>query len=293
MSIFIGSGVALVTPIDANNKINYNVISDLIDFHLKNDTDALIINGSTGESPTISDIEKIEILKFVVKKVNGKIPVIAGTGTNDTAHAIRTSIDAEKCGVDALLVVTPYYNKGNDSGIFDYYKKIAGSVKIPIIIYVVPSRTGVNLSIKLLKQLAQIENIVAIKDATGNLSYTAQIAAEIPKLDIYSGNDDVAVPVISLGGKGVISVSANIIPKETHEMAWASYNNDYDKARKLQLKYLSLINSLFIEVNPIPVKEAMNVLGFDVGSCRSPLGPIAEEAKIKIIENLSKNGVKL
>jgi 4-hydroxy-tetrahydrodipicolinate synthase len=293
MSIFIGSGVALVTPIDANNKINYNVLSDLIDFHLKNGTDALIINGTTGESPTISDIEKLEILKFVVAKVNGKIPVIAGSGTNNTEHAVKMSIDAKKCGVDALLVVTPYYNKGNDSGIFDYYKKIAESVNIPIIIYAVPSRTGVNLSIKLLKQLAQIENIVAIKDATGNLSYTAQIADEIPELDIYSGNDDVAVPVISLGGKGVISVSANIIPKETHEMTIASYNNDYEKARKLQLKYLSLINSLFIEVNPAPVKEAMNILGFDVGLCRSPLGPIADETRIKIKENLSKNEVKL
>jgi len=293
MAIFTGSGVALATPFDKNNNIDYEVYGRLVDFHLKNKTDAFIINGTTGESPTLTDEEKVEALRFVKARVGGKVPVIAGSGTNDTEHAVKISREAEKCGVDALLVVTPYYNKGNDNGIYGYYKAIAASVSIPIIIYTVPGRTGVNLSVPLLKKMSQIDTITGVKDATGNLSYTAQIAAEIPKFDIYSGNDDVVLPVISLGGKGVISVSANLIPFETHEMAVAALNNDYARAREIQLKYLPLINALFYEVNPVPVKAALNLLGFNVGPGRSPLGPI-EEKNLEILKTLmEKLGIRL
>lgn len=293
MEIFRGSGVALVMPFDKNENIDYDALDKLIDFHLNNSTDALIINGTTGESSTLTDEEKSQVLDYVIKKVNKKIPIIAGTGTNSTKHAVKLSIEAERLGADALLVVTPYYNKGNESGIYDYYKSIANAVKIPIILYVVPSRTSVNLSIKLLKKLAEIKNIVAIKDATGNLSYTAQIAHDVPKLDIYSGNDDVVLPVMSLGGKGVISVSANIIPKDTHNMVQYFLDGNIAEATRLQLEKLELLNTIFIEVNPVPVKEALNILGINVGSCRSPLGPMDEENKNKLIAVLKENGVKI
>lgn len=293
MEIFRGSGVALVTPFDKDENVDYKALGKLIDLHLNNKTDALVINGTTGESSTLTDEEKSQLLAYVVKKVNGKIPVIAGTGTNNTKHAVKLSVEAEKAGADGLLVVTPYYNKGNESGIYLYYKSIAEATKLPIILYIVPSRTGVNLSIDLLKKLAQIENIVGIKDATGNLSYTAQIAAEIPDLDIYSGNDDVVLPVMSLGGKGVISVSANIIPQETHDMVQSFLDGDIKKAQKLQLEKLNLLNGLFIEVNPVPVKAALNLLGINVGPCRSPLGPMEENNYRKLEELLKKNGVKI
>ncbi|MDR1835404.1 MAG: 4-hydroxy-tetrahydrodipicolinate synthase [Fusobacteriaceae bacterium] len=293
MAVFTGSGVALATPFDEKNRINYDVYGQLIDFHLRNKTDAFIINGTTGESPTLSDEEKTEALRFTMERVGGKVPVIAGSGTNDTGHAVKISKEAEKCGVDALLVVTPYYNKGNESGIYNYYKTIAEAVSIPIIIYTVPGRTGVNLSVPLLKKLSGVKNIIGVKDATGNLSYTAQIASEIPAFDIYSGNDDVVLPVMSLGGKGVISVSANIIPLETHEMAAAAYNNNFAKAREIQLKYLPLINALFYEVNPVPVKEALNLLGVNVGPGRSPLGPIEEKNRVILKELIEKLGVRI
>jgi len=293
MAVFTGSGVALATPFDEKNRINYDVYGQLIDFHLRNKTDAFIINGTTGESPTLSDEEKTEALRFTMERVGGKVPVIAGSGTNDTGHAVKISKEAEKCGVDALLVVTPYYNKGNESGIYNYYKTIAEAVSIPIIIYTVPGRTGVNLSVPLLKKLSGVKNIIGVKDATGNLSYTAQIASEIPAFDIYSGNDDVVLPVMSLGGKGVISVSANIIPLETHEMATAAYNNNFAKAREIQLKYLPLINALFYEVNPVPVKEALNLLGVNVGPGRSPLGPIEEKNRVILKELIEKLGVRI
>jgi len=293
MEIFTGSGVALVAPFDKDGNINYTVLDELIDLHLNNKTNALIINGTTGEGSTLTDEEKSQILTYAIKKVNGKIPVIAGTGSNNTRTAVKLSIEAEKCGADALLVVTPYYNKGNENGLYDYYKSIAEATKLPVIIYTVPSRTGVNLSIALLKRLAQIENIVAIKDATSNLSYTAQIAAEIPNLDIYSGNDDVAVPVMSLGGKGIISVCANIIPREISDMIQSFLDGDVKRARKLQLEKLDLLNGLFMETNPVPVKAALNLLGINVGLCRSPLGPLEEENHKKLEELLIKNGVKL
>lgn len=239
----------------------------------------------------MSDEEKLAVIKFSVETVNKRIPVIAGTGSNNTKHAVEMSIKAQELGADGLLVVTPYYNKGNENGIYSHYKIIAESVDIPVILYNVPGRTGVNLSINLLKKLAQIKNIIAIKEASGNISYAAEIAREVSELDIYSGNDDMTVPLLSLGGKGVISVSANIIPETVHNMTYAFFERDNDTARELQLKYNDLVNALFIEVNPVPVKEAMNFLGYNVGECRLPLGEMSEENKNTLHRIIEKHGV--
>lgn len=288
MTLFTGSGVALITPFNEKNEINFEKLRELLEFHVENNTDAIIINGTTGESATLSEEEKLEIIKFTVDVIDGRIPVIAGTGSNNTEHALKLSIEAEELGVDGLLIVTPYYNKGNENGIYNHYKTIAENVKIPIILYNVPSRTGVNLSIKLLKKLAQIENIIGIKEASGDMSYTAKIAREIDNFDIYSGNDDITIPILSIGGAGVISVTANIIPDEIHNMTEAFFNKDTDKAAAMQLAYNELTDALFIEVNPVPVKEAMNYLGFEVGECRLPLGTMADENKKYLYEVLDK-----
>ena len=291
MTLFTGSGVALITPFNEEREINFEKLRELLEFHINNKTDAVIVTGTTGESATMSDEEKLAVIKFSVDVVRGRIPVIAGTGSNNTEHAVWLSKEAEKLGVDGLLVVTPYYNKGNENGIYNHYKAIAESVKIPIILYNVPGRTGVNLSIELIKILAEIENIVAIKEASGNISYVAEIAREIPEIDIYSGNDDMTVPLLSLGGKGVISVSANIIPEIVHDMVMAFLNKDNDKARELQLKYNDLVNALFIEINPVPIKEAMNFLGYNVGECRLPLGEMSEKNKETLCNIIEKHGV--
>ena len=272
MELFTGSGVALITPFDENGDVNYSRLREILEFHVINHTDAIIVTGTTGEGSTLNEEDKISVIEFTVDIINSRIPVIAGTGSNDTRHAAEFSKRVEKLGVDGLLVVTPYYNKGNENGIYEHYKAIAEGVKIPVILYNVPSRTGVNLSIPLLKRLAQIENITALKEASGNISYVAEVAREIPELDIYSGNDDMVVPVLSLGGKGVISVSANIIPDISHDMTASFLKGDVKKARELQLKYNDLVNALFLETNPVPVKEAMNFLGYEVGNCRLPLG---------------------
>ena len=291
MALFTGSGVALITPFNDKNEINFEKLRELLEFHIANKTDAVIVTGTTGESSTMTDEEKLAVIKFSVETVNKRIPVIAGTGSNNTKHAVEMSIKAQKLGADGLLVVTPYYNKGNENGIYNHYKIIAENVDIPVILYNVPGRTGVNLSINLLKKLAQIKNITAIKEASGNISYAAEIAREVPELDIYSGNDDMTVPLLSLGGKGVISVSANIIPETVHNMTYAFFERDNDTARELQLKYNDLVNALFIEVNPVPVKEAMNFLGYDVGECRLPLGKMSEENKNTLHRIIEKHGV--
>lgn len=291
MALFTGSGVALITPFNNKNEINFEKLRELLEFHIANKTDAVIVTGTTGESSTMTDEEKLAVIKFSVETVNKRIPVIAGTGSNNTKHAVEMSIKAQELGADGLLVVTPYYNKGNENGIYNHYKLIAESVDIPVILYNVPGRTGVNLSINLLKKLAQIKNIIAIKEASGNISYAAEIAREVSELDIYSGNDDMTVPLLSLGGKGVISVSANIIPETVHNMTYAFFERDNDTARELQLKYNDLVNALFIEVNPVPVKEAMNFLGYNVGECRLPLGEMSEENKNTLHRIIEKHGV--
>ena len=286
MELFTGSGVALITPFDENGEVNYSRLREILEFHVINHTDAIIVTGTTGEGSTLNDEEKISVIEFTVNIINNRIPVIAGTGSNDTRHAVEFSKRVERLGVDGLLVVTPYYNKGNENGIYEHYKAIAEGVKIPIIMYNVPSRTGVNLSIQLLKRLAQIENITALKEASGNISYVAEIAREVPELDIYSGNDDMVVPVLSLGGKGVISVSANIIPDISHDMTVSFLKGDVKKARELQLKYNDLVNALFLETNPAPIKEAMNFLGYEVGNCRLPLGVMEEANRRKLTDIL-------
>ena len=286
MELFTGSGVALITPFDENGEVNYSRLREILEFHVINHTDAIIVTGTTGEGSTLNDEEKISVIEFTVNIINNRIPVIAGTGSNDTRHAAEFSKRVERLGVDGLLVVTPYYNKGNENGIYEHYKAIAEEVKIPIIMYNVPSRTGVNLSIQLLKRLAQIENITALKEASGDISYVAEVAREVPELDIYSGNDDMVVPVLSLGGKGVISVSANIIPDISHDITVSFLKGDVKKARELQLKYNDLVNALFLETNPVPVKEAMNFLGYEVGNCRLPLGVMEEANRRKLTDIL-------
>lgn len=288
---FTGSAVAIVTPFNESG-IDFDKLGELIEMHIQNKTDAIVIAGTTGEASTMPDPEHLSSIEYTVKKVAGRIPVIAGTGSNDTAHAIALTKAAEELGADAILSVTPYYNKANQSGLINHFKAIAESVKIPVILYNVPTRTGVNFSIPVLKELAKVENIVAIKEASGNIGYTAQIAAEVPELHIYSGNDDMIVPIMSLGGKGVISVVANILPEETHDICDLYSNGNVEESRKLQLKYLDLINTLFIEVNPVPVKTAMNILGYNVGNLRLPLGEMSDANYEKLRQVLAENGVK-
>lgn len=288
---FKGSAVAIVTPFNESG-IDFEKLGELIEMHIANKTDAIVIAGTTGEASTMPDPEHLSSIEYTVKKVAGRVPVIAGTGSNDTAHAIALTKAAEDLGADAILSVTPYYNKANQAGLINHFKAIAESIKIPVILYNVPSRTGVNFSIPVLKELAKIENIVAIKEASGNIGYTAQIAAEVPELHIYSGNDDMIVPIMSLGGMGVISVVANILPEETHDICDLYLNGKIEESRKLQLKYLDLINTLFIEVNPVPVKTAMNILGYSVGNLRMPLGDMQEGNYQKLCQVLKENGVK-
>ena len=275
---FTGSGVAIVTPFDGD-KTNYDVLGELIEMHIAKKTDAIIICGTTGEASTMPDSEHLAAIEYTVKKVNGRIPVIAGTGSNETAHAVSLSKQAEALGADGLLQVTPYYNKTTQKGLIAHFGAVADAVSIPIILYNVPSRTGMNIAIPTLKELAKRENITAIKEASGNISYTAQVAAHVPELYIYSGNDDMIVPVMSLGGKGVISVVANILPEETHNLCRNYLDGNVEEARKAQLELLDLINKLFIEVNPVPVKTALNMMGINAGNLRLPLPEMAPTKK--------------
>lgn len=291
--MFKGSGVALVTPFDENG-VNFKVLGELVDFHLNNSTDAVIVCGTTGESTTMSYDEQLETIKFVVDKVNKKIPVIAGTGSNDTLKSVRLSQEAEKLGVDGLLVITPYYNKCSKKGMYLHFETIAKSVNIPIILYNVPSRTNVNLTPEMVLSLSKIKNIVGIKEASGDLSQVAEIKRLVSDdFYIYSGNDDSIVPLLSVGGHGVISVLANVFPKETHDMVFDYLNGDIEKSAKAQLELKSLIDALFIEVNPIPVKTAMNLLGFNVGNLRLPLCEM-EEYNLEVLKKeLLNRGMKL
>jgi 4-hydroxy-tetrahydrodipicolinate synthase len=271
MSVFTGSGVALVTPFNANNTINFDKVAELIEFHIKNGTDSIIICGTTGEASTLDDAEHRELIRFTVEAVSGRVPVVAGTGSNDTNHGVKLSQYAESVGADALLCVTPYYNKASQEGLFRHFKAYAEAVNIPIILYNVPGRTGMSFSIDTLKRLAAFDNIVGIKEASGNISYAAEIMRTIKNFDLYSGNDDIIVPILSLGGSGVISVVANVLPKETHDIVQYYLDGHTSQALELQLEMNGLINALFTDVNPIPVKTAMNLKGFDVGPLRLPL----------------------
>ena len=278
------SGVALVTPMKANEEINYDSLEKLIEDQIKNGTDALVVVGTSGEAPTLDDPEHLEAIRFAVEVTKGRIPVVAGTGSNNTAHAVMMSVEAEKRGADGLLLVTPYYNKATQDGLYAHYRKIASATKLPCIVYNVPSRTGTNILPETMAKLAEDQkNIVAIKEATGNISQVAKLACLTDgKLDIYSGNDDQIVPLCSLGGVGVISVLANVAPRQTHDLVMHCLEGRYEEAKKLQLRALPLIEQLFIEVNPIPVKAALNMQGFDVGSPRLPLTELTDAHKFSL-----------
>lgn len=291
-TIFTGAAVAIVTPMNADGSVNFEKLGELIDFNINNGTDAIVICGTTGEGSTLSDQEHIDCIKYAIDKTAKRVPVIAGTGSNDTAYAIKLSKHAEELGADALLVVTPYYNKTSQAGLVRHFTDIADAVNIPMILYSVPSRTGVNITPETVCKLAEHKNIVAIKEASGNISQIAKIAALCgDKIDIYSGNDDQIVPIMALGGKGVISVLSNCVPQETHDICQLCLENKYDEARALANKYLEFANNLFIDVNPIPVKEALNIMGFEVGECRLPLVCMSDDAKATLTESMKKIGL--
>ena len=274
--IFTGSGVALITPISSDGTVNYKVLEELLEFHIANGTDAIIACGTTGEAATLTEEEHCEVLTFVAEKVNGRIPVIAGTGSNDTKTAVMLSRQAQKVGYDAVLTVTPYYNKTSQAGLIKHFNVIADSIDLPVILYNVPSRTGCNIKPKTYAELCKHPNIRAAKEASGDISQVALIRSLCgDQLDIYSGNDDQTVPFMSLGALGVISVFANICPKEMHRICQLCLDNNFAEAQKLHFHYLELMNIMFSDVNPIPIKTAMNLYGFDAGECKLPLVPMS------------------
>ncbi len=268
---FIGSGVAIITPYNGY-ETDYEAFGRLIDFQIQNGTDAIVVCGTTGESATMPDKEHLEVIRFAIRHTNGRVPVIAGTGSNDTRHGIELSKEAEHMGASALLLVTPYYNKTTQTGLVNHFSATADAVNIPVILYNVPPRTGMTISIDTYCELAKVPNIVATKEASADFSLASEIAARCgDELHMYSGNDDIILPMLSLGSKGVISVFANICPQETHDICQYFFDGNIEKSREIQLSMLRLINALFMEVNPIPVKTALNLMGFEVGNLRLPL----------------------
>lgn len=294
MALFKGAGVAIVTPFNENNEVNYEKLGELIDFQIANGTDSIIICGTTGEASTLTHEEHLECIKYTVEKVNKRVPVIAGTGSNCTNTAIYLSKEAESYGVDGLLIVTPYYNKATQKGLIAHYTAIANSVSLPIIMYNVPGRTGCNMLPQTVASLVKnVDNIVGIKEASGNIAQVAEIMNFTEgNIDLYSGCDEMIVPVLSLGGIGVISVLSNVAPQETHDMVEKYLEGDLVTSKDLQLKFIPLINALFCEVNPIPVKAALNLMGFEVGNPRMPLTNM-EPANLERLRNeLNKCNIK-
>ena len=288
--IFTGSAVALVNPFTGNG-VDFPRLAELVEYHIQNHTDAIVVCGTTGEPSTMPDAEHKEVMRFVVEKVAKRIPVIAGTGSNDTAHAIELSTYAEEIGADGVLVVAPYYNKTTQKGLCAHIKAIAESISIPMILYNIPGRTGgLGFSLETLKELAKLPNVVGAKEATGDLAFAADIAAQTD-LNLYAGNDDIIVPMMSLGGKGVISVVANIMPKETHDICALFEEGKVAESRSLFLKILDLVHALFIEVNPIPIKTAMNLMGFGLGKLRMPLCDMTEENLEKLKNTLKAHNL--
>ena len=289
MAIFKGAGVALITPFNEDETVNYDMLGELIERQIAGKTDAIIVCGTTGEPATMTEEEKLAVIKYAVEKTAGRIPVIAGTGGNATRVVIDFSKKAEALGVDGLLVVTPFYNKATQNGLYAHYKEVAKAVSLPIIMYNVPSRTGCNIAPETAVRLARdCENIVGIKEASGNISQVAKLAKQAGGiLDIYSGNDDQVIPILSLGGIGVISVLSNVAPKAAHDMVMEYLEGDRKKAAALQLDYLDLINALFCEVNPIPVKGAMNLMGYNVWKLRLTLTEI-EDAHRELVKKCLK-----
>lgn len=295
MAIFTGAGVAIVTPMNQDGLVNYDKLGEIIEFQIANHTDSIIITGTTGEASTLSEEEHVECIRFAVDKVAKRVPVIAGTGSNCTHTAIYLTQEAEKAGADGALVVTPYYNKATQKGLVQHFTKIAQNTSLPMVLYSVQSRTGVNIMPQTVAELFNsCENIVAVKEASGNISQVADILQMTQgDIDIYSGNDDQIVPILSLGGKGVISVLSNICPQETHDIVAKFMEGDMVGSRELQLKMLPLIHALFCEVNPIPVKTAMNLMGMEVGPLRLPMTPMEEANKARLIQAMKDMGIPL
>ena len=289
--IFTGAATALITPMNSDGSVNFEGLKTLVENQIKGGIDALVICGTTGEKSTLRYDEHVKVIETASAAADKRVPIIAGTGSNDTVYSVELCADAEKAGADAFLMVTPYYNKTSQRGLVAHYNYIADRVNKPIILYNVPSRTGVAIKPETYKELSKHENIVAVKEANGDLSSVAQTKYLCgDDLDIYSGNDDQTVPIMSLGGIGVISVLSNFAPKQMHELCMTYLNGETDKASKLQIKYTGLMNALFSDVNPIPVKEAMNILGFNAGPCRLPLYPMTESAKNNLKEKLKECG---
>lgn len=285
MTLFRGAGVAIVTPFTEDNSVDYEELGRLIEYQIEGEIDAIITCGTTGEPVTMTEQERLSVISYTVEKVAKRVPVIAGTGGNCTENVVSFSKKAQKAGADGLLVVTPYYNKATQNGLFKHYKEVASAVDLPIILYNVPSRTGVNILPNTAARLGrEIENIVAIKEASGNITQIAEVIQKAQgDLDVYSGNDDQIIPILSLGGIGVISVLANIAPKDTHDMVMKYLNDEVEQARKLQINYIELIQALFTEVNPIPVKKALELMGFHTKHLRMPL----TEMEPKNVERLA------
>ena len=291
-SIFTGSCCAIITPFDKDGNTNYDALAKIVEFQIEGGTDAICACGTTGEASTMDDKEHLEVIEFIVNKVNGRIPVIAGTGSNDTRHGIALCKNAVSLGVDGLLVVTPYYNKTSQRGLVHHYTTLADSVDKPLILYNVPGRTGCNISPSTLNTLADHPNIAGIKEASGNMAQVVEMMSLCgDKIDFYSGCDEINVPIASMGGKGAISVLANVAPRKTHDMMQYALDGNFKEAAKLQLEALDLINSLFCEVNPIPVKEGMNLLGFEAGGTRLPLYEMAEENVDRLRTSMKNYGL--
>ena len=294
MAIFTGAGVAIVTPFKDNGEVNYEKFTEQIELQIAGETDAIIVCGTTGEASTLSHEEHLDVIRHCIKVVNGRIPVVAGTGSNCTETAVYLSQEAEKAGADGLLIVTPYYNKATQKGLYEHFKIIADSVKIPIILYNIPGRTGgVNILPETVVRLCtEVENIVGVKDATGNISQVAKLMSIANgKVDLYSGNDDQIVPLLSLGGKGVISVLSNIAPKQTHDICAKFFAGDVEGSRKIQLDAIELIDALFCEVNPIPVKKALNLMGLEAGILRRPLTEMEDANAAKLEKAMKGFGI--
>ena len=292
MKRITGSIVALITPFTQDGRVNYEKLGELLDWHIANNTDAILILGTTSESPTMSHEEDLEICRFSVEHVAGRVPVIASSGSNSTQTVIEKSLDLQAAGADAVMNIAPYYNKANKKGMYHHFADVADAIDIPLIIYNVPGRTGCSIPADVIGELSKHERIIGIKEASGDLSYVAKIAKYANEnFAIYSGNDDVILPVLSMGGSGVISVLANVMPKETHDMVMSYLNGDTKGALAEQLRLMNLINNLFIEVNPIPVKEAMNLMGMNVGGFRLPLCEMEDEHREILRESMAKVGL--
>ena len=293
MALFRGAGVALVTPFHADGSVNYDKLAELVEEQIAGGTDAIIACGTTGEAATMSEEEHMDVIRFIIKAVNHRIPVIAGTGSNSTAHTVDLSMAAEEAGADGVLLVTPYYNKATQGGLIQHYEAVAGAISLPCILYNVPSRTGVTIQPETMAYLYQhVENIVGVKDATGNISMITKLMSLVDEdFLLFSGDDDQIVPLLSVGASGVISVLSNVAPRETHEICQKWFDGDIKGAREAQFKAYPLIKALFAEVNPIPVKAALNLMGKNVGSLRLPMTEATDSTKALLKDEMTKYGI--